>query len=60
MSFPPGQGPNGGASVALVDATTLVMTQTLRSGRMGASRTYQLSADGKTPTSSSDGEAASV
>ena len=47
VKFPPGQGPNGGASVKLVDAQTLVMTQ---NGKAGASRTYQVSADGKTLT----------
>ena len=46
-NFPAGQGPNGGASVKLVDANTLVMTQ---NGKRGASRTYQVSADGKTLT----------
>ena len=46
-TFPAGQGPNGGASVKLVDAQTLVMTQ---NGKAGASRTYQVSADGKTLT----------
>ena len=46
-NFPAGQGPNGGASVKLVDAQTLVMTQ---NGKTGASRTYQVSADGKTLT----------
>jgi hypothetical protein len=50
VTFAPGQGPNGGASVALVDERTLVMTQTLRSGRKGASRTYHVSADGRTLT----------
>ena len=47
VNFPAGQGPNGGASVKLVDAQTLVMTQ---NGKAGASRTYQVSADGKTLT----------
>ena len=50
VSFPAGQGPNGGASVKLVDERTLVMTQNLSNGRRGASRTYQISADGKTLT----------
>jgi len=50
VSFPAGQGPNGGASVKLVDERTLLMTQNLSNGRRGASRTYQLSADGKTLT----------
>jgi len=49
-SFPPGQGPNGGASVKVVDEKTLVMTQTLRNAQPGASRIYQVSADGKTLT----------
>jgi hypothetical protein len=49
-SFPAGQGPNGGASVKLVDDKTLVMTQSLRNNQAGASRTYQVSADGKTLT----------
>ena len=49
VNFPAGQGPNGGASVKLVDANTLVMTQTLN-GKAGSSRTYQVSADGKTLT----------
>ena len=48
--FPGGQGPNGGASVAVVDERTLLMTQNLRSPKVGASRTYQVSADGKTLT----------
>ena len=48
--FPAGQGPNGGASVKVVDDRTLVMTQTLRNAQPGASRTYQVSADGKTLT----------
>jgi len=47
VNFPAGQGPNGGATVKLVDAQTLVMTQ---NGKQGASRTYQVSADGKTLT----------
>jgi hypothetical protein len=49
-NFPAGQGPNGGASVKVVDDKTLVMTQTLRNAQAGASRTYQVSADGKTLT----------
>ncbi len=49
-NFPAGQGPNGGASVAVVDATTLVMTQNHPNGKSGASRTYQVTADGKTLT----------
>lgn len=48
--FPAGQGPNGGASLAVVDDNTLLMTQNLRSPMVGASRTYQVSADGKTLT----------
>jgi hypothetical protein len=48
--FPAGQGPNGGASLAVVDDKTLLMTQNLRSPKVGASRTYQVSADGKTLT----------
>ena len=47
VNFPAGQGPNGGASLKLVDANTLVMTQ---NGKAGSSRTYQVSADGKTLT----------
>jgi hypothetical protein len=46
-TFPTGQGPNGGASVRVVDEKTLVMTQNLPNGKAGASRTYQLSADGQ-------------
>ena len=49
-NFPAGQGPNGGASVKVVDARTLVMTQTLRNAQAGSSRIYQVSADGKTLT----------
>jgi hypothetical protein len=49
-NFPPGQGPNGGASVKVVDDKTLVMTQNLRNAKAGASRTYQVSADEKTLT----------
>ena len=49
-TFPAGQGPNGGASVKVVDDNTLVMTQNLRNAKAGASRTYQVSADGKTLT----------
>src|SRR5205085_6398628 len=37
-----GRGPNGGATVKLVDDRTLVMTQ---NGKAGSSRTYQVSAD---------------
>jgi hypothetical protein len=48
VTFPAGQGPNGGAALAVVDGRTLVMKQTLRNGRAGASRTYQISADGRT------------
>ena len=48
-NFPAAQGPNGGASVKVVDDKTLLMTQNLRN-RAGASRTYQISADGKTLT----------
>ena len=49
-TFPAGQGPNGGASVKVVDDNTLVMTQNLRNAKVGASRTYQVSADVKTLT----------
>ena len=48
--FPAGQGPNGGASLMVVDDKTLLMTQNLRSPLVGASRTHQVSADGKTLT----------
>lgn len=48
--FPAGQGPNGGASVKIIDDKTLVMSQNPRYGNAGASRTYQVSADGKTLT----------
>jgi hypothetical protein len=48
--FPAAQGPNGGASVKVVDDKILVMTQNPRYGKPGASRTYQVSADGKTLT----------
>jgi hypothetical protein len=48
--FPAGQGPNGGASIKLVDDRTLLMTQNLQEGKTGASRTYQISADGQTLT----------
>jgi len=47
--FPAGQGPNGGASLQVAD-TTLLMTQNLPGAKRGASRTYQLSADGATLT----------
>ena len=47
VNFPAGQGPNGGASVKVVDDRTLVMTQNTTPG---ASRIYQVSADGKTLT----------
>jgi hypothetical protein len=50
VNFPAGQGPNGGASVNVVDDKTLVMTQNHPDGKAGASRTYQVSADGKTLT----------
>jgi hypothetical protein len=50
VTFPAGQGPNGGASVEAVDDNTLVMTQNHPNGKGGASRTYQVSADGKTLT----------
>ena len=50
VSFPPGQGPNGGATLKVVDDKTLLMTQNLRNGRAGASRTFQVSADGTTLT----------
>ena len=49
VNFPVGQGPNGGATVKVVDDNTLVMTQTTRYDA-GASRIYQVSADGKTLT----------
>lgn len=48
--FPAGQGPNGGASLAVVDERTLLMTQNLRNARVGASRRYEISADGQTLT----------
>ena len=48
--FPAGQGPNGGASLRVVDDNTLLMTQNLSSPKVGATRTYQVSADGKTLT----------
>ena len=50
VSFPPGQGPNGGATLKVIDDKTLLMTQNLRDGKAGASRTFQVSADGKTLT----------
>jgi hypothetical protein len=49
-TFPAGQGPNGGASVKVVDDKILAMTQNLRNSKAGASHTYQVSADGKTLT----------
>ena len=49
VNFPAGQGPNGGASVKVVDDRTLLMTQNHPNGK-GASRTYEVSADGKTLT----------
>jgi len=55
-TFPAGQGPNGGASVNVVDGNTLVMTQNHRNGTAGASRTYTVSADGKTLTLTQRGE----
>src|SRR5687767_4354220 len=48
--FPAGQGPNGGASLRVVDDNTLLMTQNLRPPLVGATRRYQVSADGKTLT----------
>jgi len=48
--FPAGQGPNGGASLAVVDDNTLLMTQNLRPPLVGATRRYQVSADGNTLT----------
>jgi hypothetical protein len=48
-TFPAGQGPNGGAFVRVVGDTTLVMTQNHPRGT-GASRIYQVSADGRTLT----------
>jgi hypothetical protein len=50
VTFPAGQGPNGGASLKVVDDKTLLMTQNLRVRKAGASRTYQISADGETLT----------
>ena len=50
VSFPAGQGPNGGATLKVVDDKTLLMTQNRRDGRAGASRTFQVSADGETLT----------
>jgi hypothetical protein len=50
VNFPPGQGPNGGASLTVVEGNTLRMTQNLPRGKAGASRTYQVSADGATLT----------
>ena len=50
VTFPAGQGPNGGATLIVADDKTLLMTQNLRSPTVGASRTYQVSADGKTLT----------
>ena len=47
VSFPAGQGPNGGATLKVVDDKTLLMTQNRRDGRGGASRTFQVSADGE-------------
>jgi len=47
VNFPAGQGPNGGASLMVVDDKTLVMTQNTTPG---VSRTYQVSADGQTLT----------
>jgi hypothetical protein len=48
--FPPGQGPNGGATVKVIDDKTLVMTQNSGYGEAGASRIYRVSPDGKTLT----------
>jgi hypothetical protein len=50
VNFPAGQGPNGGASVKVVDDKTLLMTQNRPNGKTGASRRYEVSADGKTLT----------
>jgi len=50
VSFPAGQGPNGGATLKVVDDKTLLMTQNRRDGKAGASRTFQVSADGETLT----------
>ena len=50
VQFPAGQGPNGGASLRVVDDHTLLMTQNLAPPKVGASRTYQVSADGRTLT----------
>lgn len=50
VTFPAGQGPNGGASLNVGADNTLVLTQNLRLNRVGASRTYHVSADGETLT----------
>ena len=50
VTFPPGQGPNGGASLRVVDLKTLLMTQNLPKPKVGASRTFQVSADAETLT----------
>ena len=47
VTFPARQGPNGGATLKVVDDKTLVMTQNTTPG---ASRIYQVSADGQTLT----------
>jgi hypothetical protein len=47
VTFPARQGPNGGASLKVVDDKTLVMTQNTTPG---ASRIYQISPDGLTLT----------
>ena len=50
VTFPAGQGPNGGATLKVVDDKMLLMTQNRRDGKAGASRTFQVSADGETLT----------
>ena len=50
VTFPAGQGPNGGASLRVANDKTLVMNQNLPQGKAGASRTYQVSANGETLT----------
>jgi hypothetical protein len=47
VNFPARQGPNGGASLKVVNDLTLVMTQNTTPG---ASRIYQVSTDGQTLT----------
>ena len=50
VTFTAGQGPNGGASLRVVDDKTLFMTQNLPKPKVGASRTFQVSGDGETLT----------